>query len=111
MATIKIKIQVTQGLHSVVMTPHHVVLTEIEGETALTGVMVTPIRKTKVQNIMDWMSPNGRNDSVSGPTFPSETNLRIQSEVTELNGCQKLDKVEPFVLYVYEDKLVRGVHR
>jgi hypothetical protein len=76
------------NFRSVVITARHIVLTEIEGEMALTGVMDTPVDRT---------SPNVRNDSVSGPTFPSEINIRIQSEMTGLNSCQEIDKVEPFV--------------
>jgi hypothetical protein len=53
------------------------------------------------------MSPNVRNNSVSGPTLLSGISLRIYNEVTELNNGQELDE-ELFALNVYEDKLVRS---
>jgi hypothetical protein len=46
-AAMTVTIQVTKNIHSVAMTRRHIVVTE-RGQMALTGVMVTPIRKTKV---------------------------------------------------------------
>lgn len=46
-AAMTVTIQVTKNIHSVAMTRRHIVVTE-RGQMALTGVMVTSIRKTKV---------------------------------------------------------------